>query len=66
MWVMRTEKEEDSMLYGTTRNVRKGRAAEIQRRTELWARWVEANPNEAAEMAEQNGVGTQDLPRRCA
>ena len=54
------------MLYSTTIDMQEGRAAEKQRRTELWARWAEANPDKAAEMAERLAVSMQNLPRRCA
>ena len=53
------------MLYGANGNVRQGRMPIIQQRAELWARWVVANPDKAAAMAETNGCRPQDLPRGC-
>jgi hypothetical protein len=66
MWNMPADKEEDSVLHGTNGDVWTSRAADIKQRTELWTRWVEFNPDKAAQWAERHGISTQDLPRRCA
>ena len=53
------------MQYGRG-NEGQGRKAAQRQRTKKWARWVAANPEAAAEMAEGTGWRLQDIPREWA
>ncbi len=50
------------MQYGRG-NKGQGRKAAQRQRIKKWARWVQRNPEAAAEMAEGTGWRLQDIPR---